>query len=137
MVGYNINNFCNNISFKASISDKDIDSLKASKQHFSDCYLMSSLECLSNSENGKRILKEQLQRDDKDTRKINCYLYNKEGQRVKYTIPSNNVLKGYEKLYKKQSNEIVRCVDISVNEYEKKYNRSTNFSINRCKYSIL
>ena len=121
MVGYNINNFCNNISFKASISDKDIDSLKASKQHFSDCYLMSSLESLAQSDNGKKILKDAIHRDDNDPNKINCYLYTPMGNRECFSVPTASVVKGYEKVYKYQPNEIIRSMDVSVNEYEKKY----------------
>lgn len=122
MVGFYTNNYRNNITFKASISDKDIDSLKNAKQHFSDCYLMSSLESLAQSDNGRQVLKEAIHRDDIDPNKINCYLYSPVGEKRCYSVPTNNVLKGYEKVYKYQPNEIIRAMDISVNEYEKKYN---------------
>ena len=121
MVGFRTNNFINKVSFKASISDKDIDSLKDAKQHFSDCYLMTTLETLAQTENGRKVLKEQIQRDDLDPTQISCYLYTMDGIREKYTIPTNSVIKGYEKVFEKQPNEIVRSVDLSVNEYEKKY----------------
>ena len=121
MEGLRSNNLVNNISFRASISDKDIDSIKDAKQHFSDCYLISTLETLGQTENGRKVLKEQIQRDDSNPAQINCYLFTKNGNREKYTIPSNIVIKGYEKVYDKQTNEIIRSVDISVNEYEKKH----------------
>ena len=80
------------------------------------------MESLGQTENGRKVLKEQIQRDDIEPSKINCYLYTKSGVKEKYTIPTNTVLKEYEKVYDKQPNEIIRAVDISVNEYEKKHN---------------
>lgn len=120
MVGFNTR-LMNNISFKASISDKEIDELTNAKQHFSDCYLMTTLETLAKTDNGRKILKEQIQRDDTNHNLINCYLFTPKGDKVCYTIPSTTVLKGYEKVYEKQPNEIIRSMDISVNEYEKKF----------------
>jgi len=110
-----------NIPFRASITDKDIGELKNAKQHFSDCYLMTTLEALSHTESGKKVLKEQIQYDDVNPDIINCYLYKKNGVKEKYSIPSDYALQGYEKVYKKQPNKIVRSMNISVNEYEKKY----------------
>lgn len=110
-----------NIPFKASISDKDIDNFEHSKQYFSDCYLMTTLETLSHTPNGRKVLKEQIKYDDKNPKLINCYLHNPAGEEVKYTVPTNAVVNGYEKLYRLQPNEIIRSVDISVAEYEKKY----------------
>ena len=107
--------------FKASISDKDIDGFEHAKQYFSDCYLMTTLETLSHTPNGRKILKEQIEYDDNNPKLINCYLYKNNGEKEKYTIPTNAVVDGYEKLYKQQSNEIIRSMDISVAEYEKKY----------------
>ena len=120
MVGFNSNNFYN-ISFKSTITDKEIDSMKNAKQHFSDCYLMCTLESLSNTDNGRKILKESIQRDDKNPSLINCYLHTPSGEKKGYSIPTTTVLKGYEKVYKHQPNEIIRSMDISVNEFEKKY----------------
>ena len=109
------------VNFRASISDKEIDDLKMSKQHFSDCYLMTSLESLSHTENGRKILKENIEHDDNNPNLINCYLYKQDGSKEKFRIPTNVALKGYESLYKHQNNDIVRSLDISVGEYEKKY----------------
>lgn len=114
-----LNNY--NIIFKAAITDKEIDSFKTTPQHFSDCYLMSTLETLSHTDNGRKILKQQIQRDDKNPELIHCYLYNPNGNREKYTVPADSVLKGYQKLYNAQDNDIIRSMDISVGEYEKKY----------------
>ena len=111
----------NNISFKASITDNEINDLENAKQHFSDCYIISTLETLSQTENGREVLKTQIQHDDNNPNLINCYLYNKNGEKEKYTIPSKLVEKKYEKLYNHQANEIVRSVNISVNEYENKH----------------
>ena len=109
------------ISFCGPISDKDIDSFEHSKQHFSDCYLMSTLETLSHTQNGRRVLKEQIQYDNGNPDIINCYLYKSNGEREKYSIPSERAINGYEKLYAAQDNKIIRSMDISVAEYEKKY----------------
>ena len=116
-----VTNYPNLISFKASISDKDIDDFEHAKQHFSDCYLMTTLETLSHTPNGRKILKKQLEYDDNNPNLINCYLYKKDGAKVKYSVPTQQAVKGYEKLYEKQDNEIIRAVDISVGEYEKTY----------------
>lgn len=121
MFNYNLNNNFN-ISFKSSITNNEIDDFKNAKQHFSDCYLMTTLESLSHTENGRKVLKEQLQRDDKNPDILNCYLYNKKGVKEKYSVPTSQVLNGYEKVYRHQPNDIIRTVDISVNEYEKKHN---------------
>ena len=110
-----------NVGFKASISDKEIDEIKNAKQHFSDCYIMSTLESLSHTENGRNVLKKQIEHDDKNPYQINCYLYTPNGNKEKYKIPTNAVVSGYEKLYKAQSNDIIRSMDISVGEYENKY----------------
>ena len=110
-----------NIGFKAAITDKEIDSFKTTQQHFSDCYIMTSLESLSHSENGRRILKNHIERDDKNPMLINCYLFTPTGLLEKYPIPTNTVVRGYEKLYEAQDNEIIRSMDISVGEYEKRY----------------
>jgi len=110
-----------NVGFNALISDKEIDGFKTAEQHFSDCYIMSTLETLSKTENGRKIIKKQIERDDENSNLINCYLYTPNGTIEKYQIPSNIAIKGYEKLYNAQSNELVRSVDISVGEYEKKY----------------
>lgn len=109
------------INFRAAISDKDIDNFEHAKQHFSDCYLMTTLETLSHTKNGREVLKKQIQYDDDKPNTINCYLYKENGEKEKYSIPSDNAVKGYEKLYAAQPNEIIRSVDISVGEYEKKY----------------
>ena len=110
-----------NLSFRGPISDSDIDNLEHAKQHFSDCYLMTTLETLSHTSNGRKILKEQIQYDNSNPDIINCYLYKPSGDKEKYIIPTDKVLKGYEKLYSVQDNKIVRSMDISVAEYEKKY----------------
>ena len=110
-----------NIGFKSAITDKEIDDLKKAPQYFSDCYIMTTLETLSHSDNGRKILKRQIEHDDKNPYLINCYLYTPSGKREKYQIPTNAVVDGYEKLYNAQKNEIIRSMDISVGEYEKRY----------------
>lgn len=110
-----------NINFKGAISDKDIETLKGATQHLSDCYLMSSIESLTHSENGRQVLKNQIERDDDNPNIINCYFYTKNGEKEKYSIPTNKAVEGYEELYNIQENEIIRSLDISVAEYEKKH----------------
>ena len=110
-----------NVGFRSAITDDEIDKFRSAEQHFSDCYIMSTLESLSNTVNGRNILKKQIEHDDYIPNQINCYLYNPDGVREKYQIPSSIAVKGYEKLYNLQDNELVRTVDISVGEYEKKY----------------
>lgn len=89
-------NCCNILgtNFRASISDKEIDDLKNTKQHFSECYLMTSLESLSHTKNGRKILKDNIKRYDKNPYLINCFLYATNGKQIKYTIPTNAVVKG-------------------------------------------
>lgn len=122
MVSFPLNYYTNNISYRAAISDKEIDSVKNAKQHFSDCYLMSTVEALSNSENGRQILKYQIQRNATTPGRIDCYLYKKNGEKEVYSVPTSTVVNGYEKVYKHQPNDIIRSLNISINEYEKKYN---------------
>lgn len=110
-----------NINFNGAISDKDIASLETATQHVSDCYLMSTLETLSHTENGRKVLKQHIEKDDNNPNLINCYFYTKNGEKEKYSIPTNKAIKGYEDLYSIQSNEIIRSLDISVSEYEKKH----------------
>ena len=110
-----------NISFKASISDKEIDELKYTKQYFSDCYLMSTLEALSHTKNGRRILKDNFKYDDYKPNIINCYLYNKNGVRNIYSVPIDFVVDEYKKVYDNQPNKIIRTANIAVNEFEKEY----------------
>ena len=107
--------------FCRSINDKEIDSFTDAKQHFSDCYIMTSLETLSHTQNGRKILKKQIEIDDKNPNIINCYLYTPKGTKMKYSVPTNAVVAGYNKLYENQKNDIVRSMDISVAEYEKKF----------------
>ena len=76
MLNFNTYN-TTNIPFKASITDKEIDGFKDAKQHFSDCYIMTTLETLSHTENGREILKEQIHHDDNIPNQINCYFYKK------------------------------------------------------------
>lgn len=122
MLCVNLNSYVGKIlSFKSSISDKDIDSLSYAKQHYSDCYLMSSLEALSHTKNGRNILKKQIEYDDTNSNNINCYLYNKTGEKEKFSVPTSVALKGYEDVYDNQANPIVRSMDISVAEYEKRH----------------
>ena len=62
-----------NIMFKGSITDNDIESFKTATQHLSDCYLMSTIETLAQTQNGRKILKNQIERDDNNPNQINCY----------------------------------------------------------------
>ena len=110
-----------NIPFRAAITDKDIDGFEATKQHFSDCYLMTTLETLSHTPNGREVLKERIQYDDKNPKLIHCYLNAPNNKIEIYTVPTNAVVKGYEKLYRLQDNEIIRSMDVSVAQYEKKH----------------
>ena len=63
-----------NIGFKSAITDKEIASFKTTPQYFSDCYIMTTLETLSHTDNGKKILQKQIEHDDKNPFLINCYL---------------------------------------------------------------
>lgn len=116
----NINNL-RNVNFKASITNKEIDDFKNAKQYYSDCYLMTTLESLSHIENGRKILKEHIKREDSNSNLINCYLYTYDGKKEKYTVPTDVVIRGYKDLYKNQKNEIIRSMDISFAEYENRH----------------
>ena len=110
-----------NVGFKSAITDKEIDDFSNAEQHFSDCYIMSTLETLSHTKNGRKVLKKQIEHDDKNPNIINCYLFTPNGSLEKYPIPTNVAVQGYEKLYKAQDNEIIRSMDVTVGEYEKRY----------------
>ena len=43
--------------FKGSITDNDIESFKTATQHLSDCYLMSTIETLAQTQNGRKDFK--------------------------------------------------------------------------------
>lgn len=116
-----------NIFKQKPMSIEEIDTFKTSRQHFSDCYLVSSLDSLSNSTNGRKIIQEQISYTDKGGKWLQCYLYAPDGKRERYIVPVSEVFRGYEKLYENQSNKFVRAVDISVAEYEKKYNSKPFF----------
>lgn len=45
------------------INFEEIKSLQRVKQHFHDCYLVTSLNSLSNSENGRKILQNNILRE--------------------------------------------------------------------------
>ena len=64
-----------NAMFRAAISGKDIYNFAHAKQHFSDCYLMTTLATLSHTPNGRKVLKEQIQYDDNNPKLLTCYLY--------------------------------------------------------------
>ncbi len=104
-----------------AISDKDIASIEHAKQFVSDCYLISTLEALSHTANGQKILKNQIQYDSKNPNIINCFLYNSKGEKEKYSVPADIAQGNYEKLYKIQPNKIIRSLDISIAEFEKRH----------------
>lgn len=104
------------------ITSREVDSLASAQQHFSDCYLMSTLDSLSRSTNGRQVLHDRIQRDIDKPNMLNCYLYNENGVKEKYTIPTQQTFQGYKALYEHQANDIVRSLDISVAEYELKHN---------------
>ena len=79
------------INFCASITDKEIDDFKNAKQHYSDCYLMTSLESLSKIDNGRKILKNSIKRDDTNYNIVNCYFYTPSGTQEKYSVPVDTV----------------------------------------------
>lgn len=117
-----------NTSFKASMSKKELDSFASAEQHFSDCYLISTVESLSQTENGRKILQSQIRYDTHNPQIINCYLYNTSGKREKFSVHSQKAQKGYEEVYRRQPNKFLRSLDISINEYEKKYHTKPWYS---------
>lgn len=106
--------------FGRSVSYKETENFKNAEQYYSDCYLMATVDSLTNSYNGRRILQQQLEIDN-NNENINCYLYSPTGEKEKYVIPANTAISGYEDLYKNQNNKYIRALDISVAEYEKRH----------------
>ena len=94
--------------FGRSVSYKETENFKNAEQYYSDCYLMATVDSLTNSYNGRRILQQQLEIDN-NNENINCYLYSPTGEKEKYVIPEN------------QNNKYIRALDISVAEYEKRH----------------
>ena len=114
--------FKNHISpFSQPISTKEVEALRVAKQHFSDCYIVSSLEAFSNSSNGVKMLQNRISYADYNSELLKCCLHSPDGNKQYYYVPVSQAIDGYEKLYKKQDNKIVRALDVSVNEYEKCY----------------
>lgn len=107
--------------FSHPISNKDVESLHPVEQYFSDCYIVSSLEAFSNSSNGRKMLQNRISYTDNNLQTIQCRLFTPEGKIQCYKVPVSQALKGYEKVYKHQDNKIVRAIDISVDEYEKRF----------------
>lgn len=113
-----LNNF--SLPFKARLTEKDLDSVQNAEQYFSDCYLCSSIDALSRSSNGRKILQEQIQYDDENPNLLNCYLYSRTGKE-KYSVPISEVETRYKEVYEHQPNPILRSLDISVSEHESKH----------------
>lgn len=107
-------------NFTSSVSYSEIDELQSAKQYYSDCYLMATVDSLTNSYNGRRILQQQLECDTNNGY-VYCYLYSPSGEKERYTVPANTAVAGYESLYENQNNKYIRALDISVAEYEKKH----------------
>lgn len=113
-------NWSKQLNFQGAISDISINGFRTATQRVSDCYLMASIDALSRTQNGCEVLKNQIQYDDEDSNLINCYFY-ANGQKERYQVPAMTVVPEYEKLYRLQDNSIIRALDISVSEYEKKH----------------
>lgn len=102
-------------------------SIQKARQYFADCYLCSSLETLSKSTNGKRILENGIQEGLCDGQEgllnplkaYKCTLFDPKGAAETYTI-------GFPHFYKykntaKSNNPIIQLFEILMNEYLEKH----------------
>lgn len=102
-------------------------SIQQARQYFADCYLCSSLETLSKSTNGKRILENGIQEGLCEGQEgllnplkaYKCTLFSPKGEVETYTI-------GFPHFYKykhtaKSNNPIIQLFEILMNEYLEKY----------------
>ena len=115
------------------LSDAEIKELQNSEQIFSDCYLTAGVDALTRSENGKKLLKNNISKNPYNPNIVTYSLYSPDGKKEDFTVNVTPQNSKYEKLNREQKNGTIRGLDLSVVEFEKKYNTKPFI----CKFSGL
>ncbi len=115
------------------LSEAEITGLQKSEQIFSDCYLTAGVDALTRSENGKKLLKNNISQNPYNKNIVTYSLYSPEGKKEDFTVNITPQNSKYEALNNKQKNCTIRGFDLSIVEFEKKYNTKPFI----CKFSGL
>lgn len=116
------------------INLSEIKSLQRAKQHFHDCYLVTSMNALSNTENGRKILQENILREGNNF-KIKFKNINGKSEDFFVTEKELNDLTLCDRFFnpielKEPHNPILKAVEVAMNKLLKKYPDKKSF-INR------
>ena len=116
------------------INLSEIKSLQRAKQHFHDCYLVTSMNALSNTENGRKILQENILREGNN---FNIKFKNINGKSEDFFVSEKelNDLTLCDRFFnpielKEPHNPILKAVEVAMNKLLKKYPDKKSF-INR------
>ena len=116
------------------INLSEIKSLQRAKQHFHDCYLVTSMNALSNTENGRKILQENILREGNN---FNIKFKNINGKSEDFFVSEKelNDLTLCDRFFNpielnEPHNPILKAVEVAMNKLLKKYPDKKSF-INR------
>lgn len=116
------------------INLSEIKSLQRVKQHFHDCYLVTSMNALSNTENGRKILQENILREGNN---FNIKFKNINGKSEDFFVTEKelNDLTLCDRFFNpielnEPHNPILKAVEVAMNKLLKKYPDKKSF-INR------
>lgn len=116
------------------INLSEMKSLQRAKQHFHDCYLVTSMNALSNTENGRKILQENILREGNN---FNIKFKNINGKSEDFFVTEKelNDLTLCDRFFnpielKEPHNPILKAVEVAMNKLLKKYPDKKSF-INR------
>lgn len=116
------------------INLSEMKSLQRVKQHFHDCYLVTSMNALSNTENGRKILQENILREGNN---FNIKFKNINGKSEDFFVTEKelNDLTLCDRFFnpielKEPHNPILKAVEVAMNKLLKKYPDKKSF-INR------
>lgn len=116
------------------INLSEIKSLKRAKQHFHDCYLVTSMNALSITENGRKILQENILREGNN---FSIKFKNINGKSEDFFITEKELddLTLCDRFFnpielKEPHNPILKAVEVAMNKLLKKYPDKKSF-INR------
>ena len=116
------------------INLSEMKSLQRVKQHFHDCYLVTSMNALSNTENGRKILQENILREGNN---FNIKFKNINGKSEDFFVSEKelNDLTLCDRFFnpielKEPHNPILKAVEVAMNKLLKKYPDKKSF-INR------
>lgn len=117
-----------------SINLADIATLRRAKQHFHDCYLVTSLNSLSNSENGRKILQNNILREGNN---FKIKFKNVNGNQEDFFITEKEIddLTLCDRFFnpielKEPHNPIIKAIEVAMNKLLSKFPDKKSF-INR------